>query len=46
MAPADFFLFLKLKLPLSDAHFQSVEDKGEFAARTELNSIETALKMF
>ena len=26
MAPADFFLFPKLKLPLRGIHFQSIED--------------------
>jgi [histone H3]-lysine36 N-dimethyltransferase SETMAR len=39
MAPADFFLFPKLKLLLHGTRFQSVKNiKGEFAARTELDS--------
>ena len=38
MAPADFFLFPKLKLPLRGTRFQSMEDKREFAARTEVDS--------
>ena len=37
MAPADFFLFPKLKLPLRGIRFQSIEDKREFAARTEVD---------
>jgi [histone H3]-lysine36 N-dimethyltransferase SETMAR len=43
LAPTNFFLFPKFKLPLRGTRFQSVKDKGEFTA--ELNSIpETALK--
>ena len=44
MAPADFFLFLKLKLPLGGTLFQSIEDiKGN--SRRELKSIpENAFK--
>ena len=38
MAPADFFLFSKLKLPLRDTRFQSIKDKREFATRTEVDS--------
>ena len=44
MAPADFFLFPTLKLPLRGTRFQSVEDIKE-NSRRELNSIpETAFK--
>ena len=38
MAPADFFLFPKLKLPLRGTHFQSIEDIKE-TLRQELESI-------
>lgn len=41
MAPADFFLFPKLKLPLRGTRFQSVEDIKE-NSRRELNSIPEA----
>ncbi len=44
MAPADFFLFPKLKLPLRGTRFQSIEDVKE-NSRRELNSIlEAAFK--
>ena len=44
MAPADFFLFPKLKLPLRDTRFQSVENIKE-NSRRELKSIpENAFK--
>ena len=38
MAPADFFLFPKLKLPLRGTRFQSIEDIKE-NSRRELKSI-------
>ena len=38
MAPADFFLFPKLKLPLRGTRFQSIEDMKE-NSRRELKSI-------
>ena len=38
MAPADFFLFPKLKLPLQGTRFQSIEDIKE-NSRRELKSI-------
>ena len=38
MAPADFFLFPKLKLPLRDIRLQSIEDIKE-NSRQELKSI-------
>ena len=38
MAPADFFLFPKLKLPLRGTRFQSIEDIQE-NSRRELKSI-------
>lgn len=41
MAPADFFLFPKLKLPLRGTRFQSIEDIKE-NSRRELNSIPEA----
>ena len=41
MAPADFFLFPKLKLPLRGTRFQSIEDVKE-NSRRELNSIPEA----
>ena len=44
MAPADFFLFSKLKLPLRGIRFQSIEDIKE-NSRPEMNSIpENAFK--
>ena len=44
MAPDDFFLFTKLKLPFRGTHFQSIEDIKE-NSRRELKSIqENALK--
>ena len=44
MAPADIFLFLKLKIPLRGTRFQSIEDIKE-NSRRELNSIpENAFK--
>ena len=44
MAPADFFLFPKLKLPLRGTLFQSIEDINE-NLRRELKSIpENAFK--
>ena len=44
MAPADFFLFPKLKLPLRGSRFQSIEDIKE-NLRRELKSIpENAFK--
>ena len=44
MAPADFFLFPKLKLPFQGTHFQSIEDIKENLWR-ELKSIaENAFK--
>ena len=44
MAPADFFLFPKLKLPLRRTRFQSIGDIKE-DSRRELKSIpENALK--
>ena len=44
MAPADFFLFPKLKLPLRGTRFQSIEDIKE-NSRRELKSIpENAFK--
>ena len=46
MAPADFFLFTKLKLPLRGTRFKSIEDIKENLWR-ELKSIpENALKKF
>ena len=46
MAPADFFFFPKLKLPLRGSRFQSIEDIKENSGR-ELKSIpENALKKF
>ena len=46
MAPADFFLFPKLKLPLRGTRFQSIEDITE-NSRRELKSIpENAFKKF
>ena len=38
MAPADFFLFPKLKLPLRGTRFQSIEDIKQ-NSRRELKSI-------
>ena len=44
MAPAEFFLFTKLKLPFQGTHFQSIEDIKENLWR-ELKSIpENAFK--
>ena len=44
MAPTEFFLFPKLKLPLRSTHFQSIEDIKE-NLRRELKSIaENAFK--